>query len=174
MAGRKPIPTNLKLIRGTARPHRMNKDEPMPPACVPEPPAHLDDRARAKFDEMARMLAGCGVRTELDPDALARYAVVWCRWLDAEAEIKRKGPIVKTEGGNIIHSPYLAVRQPLPPAAGAAGGRVRPDAVQPLAGTCVVADGRRLDRREVLRLLRRQTLTAARLMVTSLSHSVTG
>ncbi len=45
MAGRKPIPTNLKLIRGTARPHRMNKDEPAPPVCAPEPPAHLDDRA---------------------------------------------------------------------------------------------------------------------------------
>jgi P27 family predicted phage terminase small subunit len=109
MAGRKPLPTNLKLIRGTARPHRMNHDEPMPPACVPEPPAHLEDRARAKFAEMAGMLAGCGVMTALDRDALARYSVIWVRWVDAEAEIKRKGPIVKTEAGNVIHSPYLAV-----------------------------------------------------------------
>jgi P27 family predicted phage terminase small subunit len=109
MAGRKPIPTTLKLIRGTARPHRMNKDEPTPSICAPEAPSHLDDRVRAKFSEMAGMLARCGVMTELDRDALARYAVVWCRWVDAEAEIKRKGPIVKTEGGNIIHSPDLAV-----------------------------------------------------------------
>ena len=29
--------------------------------------------------------------------------------MDAEAEIKRKGPIVRTEAGNVIHSPYLAV-----------------------------------------------------------------
>jgi P27 family predicted phage terminase small subunit len=109
MAGRKPIPTNLKLIRGTARPHRMNKDEPTPPISAPEPPAHLDERARSKFAELAAMLARCGVMTELDRDALARYCVIWCRWVDAEAEIKRKGPIVKTEAGNIIHSPYLAV-----------------------------------------------------------------
>jgi P27 family predicted phage terminase small subunit len=109
MAGRKPIPTTLKLIRGTARPHRLNPDEPMPSACAPEPPAHLDDRARAKFTEMAGMLARCGVMTELDRDALARYAVIWCRWIDAEVEIKRKGSIVKTEAGNIIQSPYLAV-----------------------------------------------------------------
>jgi P27 family predicted phage terminase small subunit len=47
--------------------------------------------------------------TELDCDALARYCVIWGRWIDAETEIKRKGPIVKTEAGNIIHSPYLAV-----------------------------------------------------------------
>jgi P27 family predicted phage terminase small subunit len=109
MAGRKPIPTTLKLIRGTARPHRMNKDEPMPPVSVPEPPAHLDARARAKFAELAAMLARCGVMTALDADALARYCVIWGRWLDAETEIKRKGPIVKTEAGNVIHSPYLAV-----------------------------------------------------------------
>jgi phage terminase small subunit len=44
---------------------------------------------------MAGMLARCGVMTELDRDALARYAVIWFRWIDAEAEIKRKGPIVK-------------------------------------------------------------------------------
>jgi P27 family predicted phage terminase small subunit len=109
MAGRKPLPTHLKLLKGTARPHRMNKAEPMPSVCVPEPPAHLEDRARRKFSEIAGMLARCGVMTELDAGALARYCVIWCRWLDAEAEIKRRGPIVKTEAGNIIHSPYLAV-----------------------------------------------------------------
>jgi len=109
MAGRKPLPTNLKLIRGTARPHRLNPDEPAPRLSAPEPPGHLDDRARAKFVELASMLVGYGVMTELDADALARYCVIWNRWLDAEAEIKRKGPIVKTEAGNIIHSPFLAV-----------------------------------------------------------------
>ena len=41
--------------------------------------------------------------------ALARYAVVWCRWIEAEAEVKRRGAVVKTEGGNIIQNPFLAV-----------------------------------------------------------------
>ena len=58
---------------------------------------------------MAAMLARHGVMTELDAAALARYAVVWCRWIDAEAEIKRRGPVVKTEAGNIIQNPFLAV-----------------------------------------------------------------
>ena len=62
-------------------------------------------RARHLLTRLAR----CGVMTALDADPLARYCVIWGRWLDAEAEIKRKGPIVKTEAGNIIHSPYLAV-----------------------------------------------------------------
>ena len=42
------------------------------------------------------MLARHGVMTELDAGAIARYAVVWCRWVDAEAEIKKRGPVVKT------------------------------------------------------------------------------
>ena len=109
MSGRKPLPTHLKLVKGTARPHRLNKDEPKPTVAQPEPPALLDERAKAKFVAMAEMLARHGVMTELDAGALARYAVVWCRWVDAEAEIKRRGPVVKTEGGNVIQNPFLAV-----------------------------------------------------------------
>ncbi len=109
MAGRKPLPTHLKLVKGTARPHRLNKGEPKPVVAVPVAPAHLDERARVKFAAMAEMLARHGVMTELDAGALARYAVVWCRWVEAEAEIKRRGPVVKTEGGNVIQNPFLSV-----------------------------------------------------------------
>lgn len=109
MVGRKPLPTNLKLVKGTARPHRLNKNEPMPSVVAPDPPSHLDERARAKFVDMAEMLVRYGVMTEMDSGALARYAVIWCRWVDAEVEIKRRGPIVKTEAGNIIQNPFLCV-----------------------------------------------------------------
>jgi P27 family predicted phage terminase small subunit len=109
MAGRKPLPTHLKLVKGTARPHRINRDEPRPAVVVPPPPAHLDERARARFTVMAEMLARNGVMTELDTSALARYAVIWCRWVDTEADVKRRGPVVKTEGGNIIQNPFLSI-----------------------------------------------------------------
>ena len=109
MAGRKPLPTQLKLVKGTARPHRMNPAEPQPTVAVPLPPDHLDDAAAAKFTELAELLARHGVMTELDAGALARYVVIWRRWLEAEAEVKRRGPVVKTAGGNIIQNPFLAV-----------------------------------------------------------------
>jgi P27 family predicted phage terminase small subunit len=109
MAGRKPLPTHLKLVEAPPGRTGSTRTSPSPPLAVPEPPAHLDERARAKFTAMALMLARAGVMTELDAGALARYAVVWCRWVDAEAEIKRRGPVVKTEGGNIIQNPFLAV-----------------------------------------------------------------
>lgn len=109
MAGRKPLPTHLKLVKGTARPHRLNKSEPKPIVATPEPPDHLDEAARAKFTEVAEMLARHGVRTELDTGALARYVVIWRRWLEAEQEVKRRGPVVKTSNDNIIQNPFLAV-----------------------------------------------------------------
>jgi P27 family predicted phage terminase small subunit len=97
MAGRKPLPTHLELVKGTARPLRINREEPRPPIAVPAPPSHLDERARTRFAEIATMLARHGVMTELDTSALARYSVVWCRWVDSESEVKRRGPVVKTE-----------------------------------------------------------------------------
>ena len=45
MAGRKTLPTHLKLVKGTARPHRLNKAEPKPVVATPEPPDHLDEAA---------------------------------------------------------------------------------------------------------------------------------
>jgi P27 family predicted phage terminase small subunit len=109
MAGRKPLPTHLKIVKGTARSDRVNKKEPKPRLKAPKPPDYLDDRAKAKFKAMAEMLARHGVMTELDVNALARYAVVWCRWIDAETEVQKDGPIVKTAGGNLIQNPFLAV-----------------------------------------------------------------
>ena len=109
MAGRKTLPTQLKLVKGTARPHRINKAEPNPVVVAPEPPDHLEEAARVKFSEMAQMLARHGVMTELDASALARYVVIWRRWLEAEAEVKRRGPVVKTSNDNIIQNPFLAV-----------------------------------------------------------------
>jgi P27 family predicted phage terminase small subunit len=109
MMGRPPLPTHIKLVKGTARPHRLNPDEPKPPLVVPEPPSHLSEQEKAKFTSTAEMLVRRGVMTELDAGALARYAVAWCRWVDAEAEVKKRGLVVKTNADFVIQNPFLAV-----------------------------------------------------------------
>ena len=35
MAGRKPLPTHLKMVKGTARPQRTNAEEPKPIVILP-------------------------------------------------------------------------------------------------------------------------------------------
>jgi P27 family predicted phage terminase small subunit len=109
MAGRKPLPTHLKIVKGTARPHRINRDEARPAVSVPAPSDHLDAKAKTKFAEVSELLARHGLMTALDGAAIERYAIVWCRWIDAEAEVKRRGTVVKTVGGNIIQNPFLAI-----------------------------------------------------------------
>jgi len=109
MAGRKPLPTHLKVVKGTARPHRLNASEPAPAITAPNAPDHLDDRAQDKFDRLAKLLAAHGIMSELDAAALGRYCIVWCRWLDVEQEVKARGPVVKTQGGNVIQNPFLAI-----------------------------------------------------------------
>ena len=116
MAGRKPLPTQLKLVKGTARPHRMNPAEPQPVVAVPPAPDHLDDAAAAKFTELAELLARHGVMTELDAGALARYAVIWRRWLEAEAEVEAEAEAEPEagDGRRLIHRHAVTPRRTPP------------------------------------------------------------
>ncbi len=50
-----------------------------------------------------------GLLTEADHDALAMYCETWATWKRAEAQVQRKGEVVKTVNGNVIQNPYLAI-----------------------------------------------------------------
>ena len=50
-AGRKRIPTALKLVTGQADKRRMNENEPVSPEGQPEPPAFLSGGALVEWQE---------------------------------------------------------------------------------------------------------------------------
>ena len=66
--GTKPTPTALKKLRGTARPDRVNANEPKPrvPAKTPRVPRHLNDRAKKYWRREAKKLHAVGILTEVD------------------------------------------------------------------------------------------------------------
>lgn len=74
--------------------------------AVAEPPAHLDEPARVKWQELAPTLA-----TEAPgvADALACYCQAWARWTAAEAQVNALGAVVKSPAGFAIPNPYLTV-----------------------------------------------------------------
>jgi P27 family predicted phage terminase small subunit len=74
MAGRKPIPDRIKLVKGTAKKHRMNADAPVPNAGIPAPPEWLSDRAIEIFSRLTVILGGMGVASPDDEAALAILA----------------------------------------------------------------------------------------------------
>lgn len=50
MSGRKPLPTSLKIFRGTAQKCSINPHEPKPPVAALEPPDFLGPIARKEWE----------------------------------------------------------------------------------------------------------------------------
>lgn len=109
--GRRPKPTALKLIQGNPGHRPINKDEPKPkiPQRAMKAPPHLSEGARREWKRIAPELHRLGLLTLMDKAALEAYCVCYDRWRQAEAKVKERGDILRTENGNIIHNPYLSV-----------------------------------------------------------------
>ncbi|MFR0876275.1 MAG: phage terminase small subunit P27 family [Bilophila wadsworthia] len=76
MAGRKPLPTHLKMVRGTLQKCRMNPDEPTPAPEIPDAPPHLSPEAREEWERLALELYELGILSTIDRAALAA-ASLW-------------------------------------------------------------------------------------------------
>lgn len=72
MAGRRPTPTELKLVRGNPGKRPLNKKEPLPAKRIPSTPAHLTDEGQVAWGRLTVLLDRMGVLTEADGFALER------------------------------------------------------------------------------------------------------
>jgi P27 family predicted phage terminase small subunit len=108
-AGRKPKPTNLKLIQGTYRSDRANPSEPRPRIAIPPCPKFLQVEARKLFKETAAKLARIGLMTELDDMALSMLCQSWQEYLEATEQVRKTGILVKSPNGLPVLNPYLTV-----------------------------------------------------------------
>ncbi len=109
MRGRTPKPTQMKKLAGTLRKHRQNHDEPQHQAGTPEPPAELDARALETWNYYAPILSGCRVLTMADRETLGCYCWAVSRHDQAEANIAKFGPVIKTPAGFAAVNPWLSV-----------------------------------------------------------------
>ena len=117
MKGRKQLPTNLKVIRGTAQPCRINDKEPKPEKTRRAPPPKtLSEEARKHWRKISKELEACGVLTQVDKDALAVYCELYAQWVEAGEMVKKKGMVIadpryadrKTEKGRAMVVPVLS------------------------------------------------------------------
>lgn len=88
MAGRKPLPTHLKMVRGTLQKCRMNPDEPTPAPEIPDAPPHLSPEAREEWERLALELYELGILSTIDRAALAAYCQAYGRWVEAEEQLR--------------------------------------------------------------------------------------
>ncbi len=107
MRGRKPKPTTLKLLDGNPGKRTINDREPTAPAGVPEPPGWLDDEARAEWFRMVKLLGDMRLLSPADHAMLEAYCTIYSRWVQAEAQVRKSGTVVKAPNGYPMMNPYL-------------------------------------------------------------------
>jgi P27 family predicted phage terminase small subunit len=108
--GRKPVPTNLKVLRGNPGNRPLNKNEPKPERSIPRPPKFLNKLAKKEFRRVARLLFPLGLMTELDMPALAAYAESFARWAEAVEKIEGEGMMaVGSKNGHLYQNGYVGI-----------------------------------------------------------------
>lgn len=109
MRGRKPKPTAVKILEGNPGKRPLNDAEPRPTAKLPPCPKHLNDEAKKEWRRISKELLKAGLLTTIDRAVLATYCQAWGRWVEAEEQLRKHGPIVKSPSGYPIQNPYLSV-----------------------------------------------------------------
>jgi len=109
--GRKPKPTRAKVIAGTLRPGRMNRDEPAPKRGRPVCPAWLPRPAKTKWKALVPELDRLGLLTVIDGDALACFCVAWAEHQWATKALAKDGHTITSERGVVKPHPAVAMQR---------------------------------------------------------------
>ena len=109
MAGRRPIPTRLKIIKGTDQPCRIRKNEPKPADDAVDMPEGLSPVAQKQWSVICQQLQDAKIITNVDSMALALYCEAYATWSNANKMVQKHGAIVKGAAGQPVQSPYFKV-----------------------------------------------------------------
>jgi P27 family predicted phage terminase small subunit len=111
--GRPRKPSYLKVLQGTARPDRMNEQEPEPEVCIPTPPEIVasDQIANEAWRRLGRQLVAVRGITVVDWMAFESLCIEYARYCRANDAIKRTGEMkmIKTKSGYMMQNPYLSI-----------------------------------------------------------------
>ena len=109
-AGRKPLPTEVKHIKGTLQKSR-TQPEPQPEGTLGEPPAYMAETAKEAW-HYAIEHAPLGLLTALDGAVLERWANCAGMYREALGKINQAGVsamLIKAPNGTLRRSPLMDV-----------------------------------------------------------------
>lgn len=120
--GRKPTPTNLRVLRGNPGKRAFNREEPEPllPPAPPEPPDYLTGYGREEWQRIAEELFRLKLLTVVDIQPLAAYCEAYDSFRTATEKLREMaardpvmaGLLVKTSKGGVMQNPlFLTKRQ---------------------------------------------------------------
>lgn len=114
MRGRHPTPTALKLLQGTIENTPFDEGAAIEVA-IPDAPAHLNERARSLWQQLAADLKTARLISKLDQVTFALLCDSWAEYVHADEMIARPaeqggGYLVKTPNGYEVQSPWVTIR----------------------------------------------------------------
>lgn len=107
--GRKPKPTQLKVLNGNPGKRPLNDREPKPETTIPKCPDFLDADAKAEWARLTKELKVLGLISQLDRSQVAILCQEYSRWKQATQIINRLGTTFETEKGYIAQRPEVGV-----------------------------------------------------------------
>jgi len=113
MQGRKPKPTNLKILNGNPGKRPLNESEPKPKGAV-KCPAWLHKDAKKEWKRIAPELEQLGLLTLVDMAAFAGYCESYAQWKEAIEFVHKHGtsyPVKDEEGRIKMIRPFPQVAQ---------------------------------------------------------------
>lgn len=112
MRGRKPKPTEQRILEGNAGKRRINDAEPtLPPFEDDAVPGELavDAVASAYWTRLLPVLRTGRAVTLVDREPLVALCIEWSRYLKAITEVRMRGEIIATPSGYPMPNPYLSI-----------------------------------------------------------------
>ena len=105
-----PLPTNLKSIRGTARPCRLNDKEPRPDKLETlKPPPGLNKDEKKCWRTVSSELQKAGILTKVDVSSLVAYCRSWVGWIEETRIAQDEGSVVKGGLGGPVINPHVRI-----------------------------------------------------------------
>lgn len=110
-SGRKPKPTQLKLVQGNAGKRAINHDEPKGEVLqhIPECPEWIPGEGKEAWKKLAPWLTKNKILTGTDLHNLEAFCAAYGRWRYAEKIYAEGGPVVEGATGGPVKNPAATV-----------------------------------------------------------------
>jgi P27 family predicted phage terminase small subunit len=106
--GTKPLPTNLKVVKGTLRKSRQVKNELKTRLLtrLPNPPDWVCEKGKMEWARQIKELDKMGLIAECDLVMFAMYCDVVGMYQDAKEKVQQKGDVYTGSNGGLLENPY--------------------------------------------------------------------
>lgn len=110
--GHNKKPTALRVLEGNPGKRPLPKNEPKPRPLMPKCPAWLPKEGKRLWRQLAPMLHGLNLLTEVDGQTFAALCLAWAQMVTAAKDVEQRGQLVPAarEGpGHFVRNPSTQI-----------------------------------------------------------------